>query len=76
MSRTIDEIESELLQLDRHARAALARRLLASLDALSEKEFDEVWIKEGEARYEGFKEGRTAAIDGDDVFARARSRER
>ncbi|HXI14547.1 MAG TPA: addiction module protein [Thermoanaerobaculia bacterium] len=76
MARTIEDIESELLQLDRHARAALAKRLLDSLQTLSEQEFDDLWIEEGEARYADFKAGRTSAIDGGEVFARARARER
>jgi len=76
MARTIEDIESELLQLDRHARAGLAKRLLDSLETLSEEELDELWIEEGEARYADFKAGKTSAIDGDEVFARARARER
>ncbi len=76
MARTIEDIESELLQLERHARAALAKSLLESLETLSERELDELWIEEGEARYADFKEGKTSAIEGDEVFARARARER
>jgi len=76
MSRTIDEIESELLQLDRHVRAALAKRLLESLETLTEAEYADLWIEEGEARYADFLAGRTLAVDGDEVFARARARNR
>jgi len=76
VTRKIEDIESELLQLDRHTRAALAKRLLDSLETLSEEEFDELWVEEGEARYADFKAGKTSAIDGDEVFARARARER
>jgi hypothetical protein len=74
MPRTIQEIESEALQLDRHARAVLAKSLLDSLETLSEAEYEELWIEEGEARYADFVAGESAAIDGDEVFARARSR--
>ena len=76
MARTIEDIESELLQLDRHDRAALAKRLLDSLETLTAEELDELWIVEGEARYADFKTGKTSATDGDEVFARARARER
>jgi len=76
MQRTIEEIQSELLQLDRHARAALAKTLLDSLDTLTEAEYDELWIDEAEARYADFVAGRTSAVDGDDVLARARARSR
>jgi hypothetical protein len=51
MSRKFEEIESELLQLDRHLRAALAKSLLDSLDTLTDAEYDELWAEEGEARY-------------------------
>ncbi len=54
MSRTIQEIESEVLQLDAHDRATLAKSLLVSLEALTEAEYEKLWIEEGEARYAGF----------------------
>jgi putative addiction module component (TIGR02574 family) len=63
-----------VLQLDRHTRAALAKTLLDSLETLSEAEYEELWIEEGEARYADFQAGKTSAIDGDEVLARARSR--
>lgn len=74
MSRKIEEIESELLQLDRHVRAALAKSLLDSLETLTEEEYDQLWIEEAEARYADFEAGKTTAVDGDEVFARARAR--
>jgi Putative addiction module component len=70
MSRTIEEIKSEVLQLDRHARAVLAETLIESLETLTDAEYDELWVEEGEARYADFLAGRTTAIDGDEVFAR------
>lgn len=76
MARKIQEIESELLQLDRHDRAAPAMSLLDSLEDLTEAECEELWIQEAEARYADFQAGKTSAIDGDEVFARARERTR
>jgi len=76
MARRIEEIESELLQLDRHARAALAKALLDSLENLTDAEYDELWTNEGEARYADFLAGKTTAVDGDEVMARARARTR
>jgi putative addiction module component (TIGR02574 family) len=72
--RTAEEITSEALQLEPLARAALARRLLESLQGLSEEEYERLWAEEAEARYADFEAGRTKAIDGDEVFARARRR--
>ncbi len=74
MSRTIQEIESEVLQLAPHDRAMLAKSLLDSLETLTEVEYEELWIEEGEARYAGFQAGETSSVDGDEVFAKARAR--
>jgi len=62
MDRNLKEIESEVLRLDRHARANL------------EEEYDQLWAEEAETRYADFKAGRSQAIDGDQVFRRARAR--
>ena len=74
--KDIRDLESQLLQLDSSTRAALARTLLDSLDDLSDEEYDRLWAEEAEARYADFLAGRTHAVDGDDVFARAYSRVR
>ena len=76
MARRIEEIEAELLQLDRQARAALAKALLDSLENLTDVEYEELWSTEAEARYADFLAGKTSAVDGDEVFARARARNR
>ncbi|MGN6185199.1 MAG: addiction module protein [Thermoanaerobaculia bacterium] len=76
MSRTLEELQSEALQLDHRARASLAKTLLDSLESLSDAEYEELWIEEGEARLTDFEADRCKAIDGDDVFARARTRTR
>jgi hypothetical protein len=47
---SIDEIEAEIVKLDRQARARLAKRLLESLEALTEEENDQLWAKEAERR--------------------------
>jgi hypothetical protein len=74
MARNLEEIESEILLLDRHSRANLAKSLLESLDNLSEQEYDQLWAEEAEGRYAEFEAGRTGAIEGDEVFRRARMR--
>jgi hypothetical protein len=43
-------------------------------DDLSDDEYDQLWTEEAEARYADFLAGRTSAVDGDEVFARARAR--
>lgn len=73
-SKNLDELESQLLQLEPLARAALAKTLLASLNDLSDDDYEQLWAEEAEARYADFLAGRTNAVDGDEVFARARAR--
>jgi hypothetical protein len=47
---SIDDIEAEALKLDPQTRARLARRLLESLESLSEAENDQLWADEAERR--------------------------
>ena len=76
IDRSIEDLEGEVLRLNMRDRAALAKSLLDSLDTLSEEEYEQLWADEAEARYADFKAGRTSAVDGDEVFARARARSR
>ncbi|MDQ6801188.1 MAG: addiction module protein [Acidobacteriota bacterium] len=74
MARSIEDIQRELLELDLRERATLAKFLLESLEKLPQEDLDRLWVEEAEARYADLLAGRTSAIDGDEVFARARSR--
>jgi hypothetical protein len=74
MPKTLQEIESELLQLEAPERAALAKALIESLDNLTSEEFDELWGAEVEDRVAAFLRGEMPAEDGDEVLARARNR--
>jgi hypothetical protein len=47
---SIDEIEAEALKLDPQARARLARKLLESLEGLSEEENERLWAEEADRR--------------------------
>jgi putative addiction module component (TIGR02574 family) len=76
MTRRIDELESEVLQLEGRDRAALAKVLLDSLESLPQEEIEQLWAEESQARYDDFLAGRTTAIEGDHVFAEVRSRKR
>jgi putative addiction module component (TIGR02574 family) len=74
MALTLAQLEAELLRLEAPERAALAKTLVESLDDLSDEEYERLWAEEAEARYRDFESGKTKAIDGDEVFARARAR--
>ena len=52
------EVFKNALDLDIHNRAALAQRLLASLEDLSEEEADRVWADETQRRLEEYRAGR------------------
>ena len=53
-NKDIHELEAQLLRLEPSARAALAKTLLASLDDLSDDDYDRLWAEEAEARYADF----------------------
>lgn len=58
------------LRLDLHDRAALAERLLASLDELSEEEAEKLWAEEAQRRLEEYRAGRAKALPAEEVFKR------
>ncbi|MEK7409358.1 MAG: addiction module protein [Acidobacteriota bacterium] len=47
---SIQELEAEALKLDPKARARLARKLLSSLEELSEQEVAQLWAEEAQRR--------------------------
>lgn len=47
---SIDDIEAEALKLDPHTRARLAKKLLESLEALSDEENERLWAEEADRR--------------------------
>jgi hypothetical protein len=46
----IHDIEAEVLKLDPHVRARLARKLLESLESLSAEENERLWAEEADRR--------------------------
>jgi putative addiction module component (TIGR02574 family) len=66
-----DEILKNALSLNIDDRAALAERLLASLDELSEEEADRLWAEEAQRRLEDHHAGRSKAIPAEEVHKKA-----
>lgn len=60
MSRPLQNIEAELLQLPVQRRARLAQVLIGSLDR--EGEIEEAWIAEAGKRYRAYKAGKLKGI--------------
>ena len=67
---SIQEIESQALQLAPSERARLAQHLIASLD--EEGEIEKAWTEEAIRRWEALASGEVTAIPVADVLAEAR----
>jgi len=65
------EIFRSALSLDVHDRAALAQKLLASLEELSEEEADRLWRDEAQRRLEAYRAGRARAVPAEEVMRSA-----
>ena len=76
MARALDELVAEALELTRESRAALAKRLLDSLEDPSIEGLGEGWMAEAERRHEDLKAGRSRSVPSEEVFAKLDSRSR
>lgn len=65
------EILRNALSLDVQDRAALAERLLASLEELSEEEAERLWAQEAQRRLEEYRAGRAKAVRAEAVHGKA-----
>jgi putative addiction module component (TIGR02574 family) len=68
-----ESIEHEALKLPVLARAALAHKLLESLDAPSEAEADASWLNEAERRASEIDSGAVPLVPSDEVSRKART---
>jgi hypothetical protein len=76
MNRNLEDIASEALGMNVEARAALAKRLLDSLDELTPEEIERLWVEEAARRYKQLKAGTASSSPSDEVFARLEARNR
>ena len=76
MQRELEDIASEVLKMNVESRAALAKRLLDSLDELTPEENERLWVEEAARRYKQLKAGTASSVPSDEVFARLESRNR
>ena len=63
----IDILEQEALHLPIIERASLAEKLLSSLDNLSEKEAESLWLKEAQRRASEIDDGTVQLISAEEV---------
>jgi len=76
MRRKLEDITAEALAMSVESRAALARRLLDSLEELTPEEYQRMWVDEAARRYQELKAGTARSIPSEDVFARLDARPR
>lgn len=70
MATSVEELYREALDLDARERAALAARLIDSLDAEIEEGVEPAWLAEVERRIEELDSGKVKTIPWDEVQAR------
>ena len=70
---TTEDLLDAVLKLPLKERAALADRLLRSLDELPEPERKKLWLDVAERRLQEMREGKAREIPADEVFARGRA---
>ena len=76
MGRKLEEIASEALEMSVESRAALAKRLLDSLDELTPEEYERLWVDEAARRYRQLKTGMATSLPSEQVFAKLDARRR
>jgi hypothetical protein len=71
---TTEQVENEALKLKPEARAALAEKLLRSLEALPDEDIARLWAEEAVRREAELDSGTASMRDAEDVFRDARAR--
>jgi hypothetical protein len=67
----LGEILKGALSLELDDRAALAEKLLASLDELDEEEADRLWAEEAQKRLKAYREGRAGSVTAQELAQKA-----
>jgi putative addiction module component (TIGR02574 family) len=70
---TREDLLAAALKLPLDERAALADRLLRSLDELPEPERKKLWLDVADRRLQELRDGKVREIPADEVFARGRT---
>jgi hypothetical protein len=73
MPRKLEQIETEALKLGARSRAALAQKLLKSLEPATETDNERAWYDEAERRERELDEGKIDTIPARDVLRRLKS---
>ena len=76
MGRKLEDLAQEAMELPPESRAALAKRLLDSLESPDPEEHERLWVEESARRYDDLRAGRARAIPAEEVFAKLAVRSR
>jgi hypothetical protein len=68
-----EQLEAEIMKLNLEARASLAERIILSLDAPTEAENLQLWVREAERRLKDLREGKAKEEAVYEVLQRARA---
>jgi putative addiction module component len=71
MPRKLEDVAEEALELKLDDRAALAEKLLRSLEGISEAENERLWLAEAERRLLEIRSGQIETLPGEEVLRRA-----
>ncbi|MDO9371815.1 MAG: addiction module protein [Gammaproteobacteria bacterium] len=74
MSRKMNELEREVLELPTEDRALLAEHIIASLDTGQPEDVEELWLQEAEQRYQAYRAGKLTLKPATQTFQEAASR--
>ncbi len=70
---SFDELVAEVEKLSLEERAALAKRIVESLDELSDSEIEALWIQEAERRLDELEQGQVTEVSAEQVLRQARA---
>ena len=68
-----EKLEAEIMKLSPEARAALAEKIILSLEEPSESENERLWVEEAERRLKEMRQGVVAEVPAEEVFRRAKA---
>jgi putative addiction module component (TIGR02574 family) len=70
---SLKELEAEIKKLDLKDRALLAKRIVESLDELSQAEIEALWVEEAERRLDEMEQGQVSEIPAEEALRKARN---
>ena len=69
MARAISEIKAEIQELEPLQKRELLGLLVADLEGSEGGEFDAIWLKEAQRRFQELKDGSSQGVPASQVFA-------